>query len=176
MSANSIEPEVVRSAIPQISAAAEALVSLFRSLKVGDVVTYETMTAAAGVDVKSKRNIIATARNRVLTDDSIHIVTVWGAGVKRISGAEAAGTMPAYIQRSRSAARKGAKVAKHVDILDVPADKRPMFVAQATLCHLIGDSTTAKSQAKLAAAASTQPADTAVLAGKMALEALRSGE
>lgn len=176
MSTKSVEPEVVRSAIPQISAAAEALVSLFRSLEVGHVVTYDTLNAAAGVDVRVKRNIVATARNRVLVDDSIHIVTVWGVGIKRISGAEAADTMPAYIQRSRSAARKGAKVAKHVDILEVPTDKRPMFVAQTTLCHLISDSTNAKNQAKLAAAASTQPANTAVLAGKMALEALKSGE
>lgn len=168
--------EIVRSAIPQISAASEALVALFRGLEVGQFATYATMTAAAGVDVLSKRNVIHTARNRVLVDDAIHIVTVYGVGAKRISSAEAADTMPAYIQRSRSAARKGAKVAKHIDILELPADKRPMFVAQATLCHLISDSTTAKSQAKLAAAASTQPTNTAVLAGKMALEALKSGE
>lgn len=170
------QPAVIVPAIPQISAAAQQLVQLFRSIDVGATVTYETMSAAAGVDVRARRHVITTARNRVLVDDSVHIVAVYGVGMRRVSQQEAADTLPSYLTKARNAARKGRRVASKINVLEVPRDKRPAFVAQATLCELIGKTTTAKSQAKLAAAATTQPENTATLAAKQALDALRSGE
>lgn len=166
--------EVVKSAIPQISAAAQRVADLFRSMEVGHVVTYEMVNAAAGFDVRERRGVVATARRRVLMDDSVHIATVYGAGYKRLSPQEAAETISSDITRSRNAARKGVRKAQRIDVLALPVEQRPRFVAQATLCVLIGETTKAKNQAKLAAVASTQPENTALLAQRMALEALRS--
>lgn len=170
------ETTVTRHAIQEISASAQQLIGLFRSMNVGDVVTYATANAAAGLDVKVKRYPAYTAIKRVLIDDSIHIATVRGVGFKRLSPAEAAATLPSDIGKSRRAAKRGLRKAQHVSILDVPAEKRMEFVAQATLCSLIGDAASAKGQAKLAAAASTQPENTAILAQRMALDALKAGE
>jgi hypothetical protein len=166
---------VTSPAVQQISAASQAVANLFRSAEVGDVITYEMVNAAAGCDVRQKRYIASTARNRVMVDDGVHIAAVYGVGFRRLSPAEAAETLDSDLSRARNAARKGAKRASHISVLDVPTDKRGEFVMRRSLCELIKDGTGSKGQAKLLAVANTQPADTAILAMKQTLDALKSG-
>lgn len=168
--------EVAKPAIPEISPAAQRVANLFRSSAVGDVLPYEMVNAAAGCDVRANRHIVATARNRVLMDDQVHIATVSKVGYKRLSPVEAADTLGCDLERSRNAARKGVKKAKRISVLDLPADKRNEFVGRASLCAMITEGTSTKSQEKLMAAASQQPESTAILAMKQTLEALKSGK
>lgn len=170
------EAQVVRSAIPQISAASLRVIDLFRSTEIGEVVTYETVSAAAGFDVRERRYVVATAKRRVLTDDGIHMATVRGVGYKRLSAKEAADTIGSDLTRSRNAARSGTRKAQRISVLELPEAQRSRFVAQATLCALISESTKARSQDRLAAVAETRPEDTAILAQREALDALKRGE
>lgn len=167
---------IVRTTIPQISAASLRVIDLFRSMAIGDVVTYETVSAAAECDVRVRRNILATARRRVLADDGIHVATVRGVGLKRLSAREAADTIGSDLLRSRNAARSGTRKAKQISVLDLPPSQRARFVARATLCSLISESTKARSQERLIAVAETRSEDTAILAQREALDALKRGD
>lgn len=173
----SVEAKVSKSTIPQISAAAQEVCQVFRSLAVDETATYEHLTAAVGFDVRAKPYIVRTAIKRVLADDGIHMATVRGVGLKRVSATEAAATiMPSKLSRARSAAKSCTKTAEKISVLELPVEQRASFAARATLASLIADATTQKSVAKLAAAASTQGENTAIIAGKMALKALMSGD
>lgn len=172
------DADVVRVPIQSRSEQAQRVIDLFRACPVGDVLTYETINAAAGCDVRETghRYIVNTAKNRVLRDDGIHMAVIRGVGYKRLTEVEAAATLASDVNRSRNAARKGVVKAEHIDVLALEPDDRVKFVMRGTLCMLISESTKPKAQAKLAAVASAQPPSTAVLAQRMALEALKSGE
>ena len=165
------EAEVTRSAIPQISAAAQRLAELFRSLEPDEVVTYETASAAAGVNVIVKRHVAATARNRVLMDDSIHIATVYGKGFKRLTTREAAEAVDGDMSRAKLAARRGVKKAERVELLELPETERARHVMRTTLCRVVAEGLGSKSRAKLELAAG-KGENTAVLAQREALLAL----
>jgi hypothetical protein len=167
--------EIVRSSIPQISAAAQRVSDLFRSMAVGDTVTYEMVNAAAGTDVRVKRYIADTARNRVLMSDSAHIATVHGIGYKRLNSREAADAVDSDMSRSRKAARRGLKKAQRVPIGDLPKDEQARHVMRTSLCMIVSESLGTKGRAKIEALACARPETMAALAQREALDALKAG-
>jgi tRNA(Phe) wybutosine-synthesizing methylase Tyw3 len=161
--------------IPAMSADTEALISRLRDAQEGEVVTYAELRSLLGYDVRGKWHIVTTAKNRLREDEGKHYDTIKTVGIKRLTDAEAAATMPSYVNRARTQARNGHKRARRVDVFKVPEVERTSFVARASLLHMIDAAGSAKSQKLLQAAASQGPKDTAVLAMKKSLAALMEG-
>ncbi len=163
--------DVVRTPIPMLSAAAERIIGLMKSAAEGDVLTYEMLSAAAGFDVRRRRGVLGTAKNRVMVDDKIHFAAVRGVGYKRLTLEEAAETMSADLMRARRAARRGTKKAKRIDLLSLPEAKRAQFVARTSLCDIIQEATKPRAVARIEALAT----NTAIVAQREALEAIKKG-
>lgn len=145
------------------------LANLFRSMEVGEVVTYSTMNAAAEIDVR-ETNVHRRAKLIVLREDAIHLGCVHGVGYKRLNPKEASEEVGSQLNRVRNAARRGVLKASKVDILALPVEERAKFVMRASLCSMISESTSSKSKEKVLELA--QKEDTAVIANRLMLQSL----
>ena len=165
------EPKVVR-IIPALSIETGAIIARLRECKPGDVVTYDELSKILGKNVRIHRTALSTARKRVEVDDRLIFETVARVGVKCLTVPEAALTMATHVKRTRSAARRGVRKARAIDILQVPQEARSGLVAAASYLALVDGAGAPRSQKRLEAEIQTQKT-TAFLPLQRALEALR---
>lgn len=87
------------------SADAKTLADLMRSVAVGDMLSYDSMSDAIGRDVTAERSVIYTARSIVQREDRIVFDTICKQGLKRLADDE----IVSLGDRARSRVRKIAK-------------------------------------------------------------------
>lgn len=155
-----------------MSAETATVIGMLRKMTVGEVLTYATLSEAIGCDVRKRRHVLKTARDRVLADDSVHTAIVATVGVKRLSDEEAGDGLSSSLRRARSAARRGRKSASRLNINEIPQEKRAAVFARASLLELIDYSGSAKAAAKAIAVAASSP-DEKVLPLRRMLAALK---
>ena len=158
--------------IPSLSIEAGAIMSRLRECKPGDVVTYDELSKVVGKDVRMSRGGLATARKRVEVDDRIIFETIATVGVKCLTALEAAQSMTAHVRRTRSAARRGVRKARAIDVLAVPPAERLTLIARASYLALVDGTGAPAAQKRLEAAIQTQDGS-AFLPLQRSLEALR---
>ncbi len=158
--------------ISAMSIEAQAIVSLLRATKPGDIVTYKEMSSVTGRDVQKHRGAMQTAKNRVLRDDRMVFEAITNVGLKHLNAAESASTMPAYVKRIRGTARRGLRRAGTVDLTQVPADQRAAFVAAGSLLNIVDQVGAPREQRKLETSIEKQSA-TQFLPLQKALAALK---
>ena len=143
------EPDKFDRTMLTLSAEASALIAVLLTMKVGDVVPYAALSEAIGCDVRLRRHVLMTARNRVLRDDSVHTAMVAKVGIKRVSDDDAGdGGLNRALRRTRSAARRGRLIASRLNMNEIPQTKRAAVVAKASLLEMIDYGASAKAQSK----------------------------
>ncbi len=158
--------------ISAMSSDTQALIDLGRSMEVGELLTYAVIQREVGFDVRKRRGPMRTALHRLLVDEGYHFDCVRTMRYRRLNNAEAAKTLARPIRRARAAARRGTRTAQKVDVLALPKDERATFVGRASLCGLMDDVSSAKSQRKLTELAS-EDTSKGLMSAKRALEALK---
>ena len=117
---------------------------LLRSIPVGQVVTYETLRAELGLDVRGdKRYVLAQARKH-LERDAVVYEAVRGVGYKRLDDVQTVKTSVGYIRKARNAARRGVIRATAVaDYNSLPNEVKVQHNTVASLCGAIVEVTKA---------------------------------
>lgn len=90
-----------------------ALVSALDGLAVGEVISYETLSAAIGRDITTRRYLLDRARTQLLKSRKV-FGCVTRQGLQRLSDTEIVDTSVHQFKRIRRAARKGARVLSSV--------------------------------------------------------------
>lgn len=110
------------------------LVSALDGLAVGEIIDYETLSAAIGRDVKACRYLLYKARDQLLKSRKV-FGCITGQGLQRLSDAEIVDTSVHRFKRIRRAARKGARVLSSIGDFDAltPHDKTRHNVAISVL-------------------------------------------
>ncbi len=161
-------------AISEMGSDTKALIELLRGAEEGETITYGTILDVVGFDVRNRRGPILTAFKRLRADENMHFDCVRNEGYRRLTHAEAARTLPLKsVRRARACARKGLTISSHIDILEVPKDERAAFVGIASICGLMADVGSARSQRKLTELAASDTS-ASIVSAKKALEALKS--
>lgn len=88
MATKMIEPEPTR-ALFQRHPDTDALIRFLRTVKVGELVSYAAMSAAAHRNIQRYRDVSRSAR-MTLWSEGIFLLTVTGEGVRRVADADAA--------------------------------------------------------------------------------------
>lgn len=124
-------------------------------LAIGEVATYEELSAIIGRDVRDKAGwIVSNARRKCLNDDQIVLGVVTKIGLKRLSDAEIVETGQDVVSRIHNMTVKGARRLAAVKSYDaLPKDKQNQFNTYTSLIGVLGHFTRAKQVNKVSEAA-----------------------
>ena len=121
---------------PQTQIEIERLTEALRSVSTGQMVSYKELTSAIGRDVqKQARLSLIQARKRLEDEDgSYRFETVFGLGVKRLTGAEVAGIGGATRKKIRRSATRGFERLSDLKMNDISdVDRRKIDLERALL-------------------------------------------
>lgn len=124
-----------------------------RELDIGQMVTYEELSAAIGRDVREFAVSSLYSARRIIERDGIHVGTVRGEGVKRLTPGGCVDKAHSYVERSRRSARRSRQTLETTDLEGMSqVEKSRVFAlsAQAAAVEMLGSR---KSTKKLTAAA-----------------------
>lgn len=118
--------------IPQISVDSQTLYRRLIQASVGEVITYDELTALIGRNVRPKEKGYAnlyTAKKRALNENQIVFGPVQGVGIKRLDDAETVSASRCHLHKSRTAARYSRRIAATVDPKNLTAEDRALYEA-----------------------------------------------
>ena len=119
--------------IAEPSAEARLLYAHLATTKEGDVLTWDAIQAACGVDVRRFRGALTTARRWLLKRDGILFLAVAGVGVQRAGNTGKLAEMDQRKRRISTQARKGLRVAQVVDVSSMTSTERVHHAAIASI-------------------------------------------
>lgn len=94
-------------AIPEITVDTELLHKELRKAEIGEVVTYEKLSAVIGRDVRTCRHLLYSARRKATREEGFLFEAVTDVGLKRLDNVGIIGTGKDKIKRIRGLARRG---------------------------------------------------------------------
>jgi len=127
----------------------QALITYLQNMKEGEVVPWDTLNRAAGVDVRTRRSVLYSARRRLEKDHQI-VTSIIPEGLKRNNPEEVIKIGQAHLSRSHRLAKRGMRKLATVEY-DALGDgaKESHNVAMATLGAL-AHASSVRSQKRLA--------------------------
>ena len=108
---------MTRRTIAEMSIDTRLIMERLDKANIGDVVTYAELSQIIGRNLKTVYHFTATARKRLLKEKK-YFQAVPGVGFKRCDDSEKVATGGSYLQRSRRACRRGARITTSVDDYD----------------------------------------------------------
>lgn len=102
--------------IPEVSLDTQVLERLLSTAAIGDVVSYDALTAAVGRDVQGEaRHHLSSARRRLLRGSNILFEPVKGVGMKRLDDIGKVGTGEVHMKKMRRQASISVQKTSSVD-------------------------------------------------------------
>jgi len=118
---------------------ARVLVTQFREVAEGEIITYAELAALLGRDPQTAaRGAIQTARNRLLRDEGIAFAVVRDVGYRRLHNEEKVSASGSYVDRSRRAARRGLRLLATTEYEKLPAAKQTEHNVRMSVLGVIG--------------------------------------
>lgn len=134
----------------QASAEAKVLASMLAECQVGDVVTYDALTAAIGRDVTGpQRHVLETARRLVMRERRMVFDCVQKVGLKRLSDTEIVALSDRTRDHLRRATRRTVKKLTCVDYDAMPREQQTKHNAAISMLGVIAELSTEKSLERL---------------------------
>lgn len=87
-----------------------ALVSLFKEMSIGDVISYDDASKALGFEIKSTTPAYQSAKNAARRDYEVIIESVRGVGFTRLNGSSMIDRAARFFSRVRKGSRREAHV------------------------------------------------------------------
>lgn len=149
-----------------------ALAQEFRKLAVGDIITYKQMNECVGYELRpDHRHKMERARDKVLREDMIHLVTIKNEGYTRVDQDKAVVCADSrFTTRLKGARRRARATIKGVMIGKLTGSAKTLAFALQAKQAFIGKLTRGETQKKLEAAAENK---TAFLSASETLERLK---
>lgn len=138
---------VKRRTIADASIEMRLLAALLEKAQPDDIVTYEQMEEAAGINPRpgaAGYGKLGSARRRVQADQGIVFVAVAGVGLKRCREQEKPKLMGSVSDRIHRAASKGLKIAQTVDVSQLDNDGVVQFNLRCSQLGVMREFTGAK--------------------------------
>lgn len=152
------------------SADAKTLVGLMRNIKVGEVLTYETMAEALNRNVTHDRSVIYTARGIVQKEDRMVFDSVFKLGIKRLDDSEIVNLGDRARTRVRRLSRKVTQAIVCVNYDTLSRDAQVRHNTALSMFGVMAELATNKSFIKLESHVAT--AGTELPVGKASIAAL----
>lgn len=158
-------------AIAEMSAAASILISHISRMKVAEEITWDEINRVVGWDVREKRSIICTVKNRLERDYGIVLGSIPGVGYRLLPDTEKVnGELPKDREARRRSAQRSKRKAGTVELAGLPSADQLRCLSETAIAHVTIVSSSAKSMRQVTQALG---GETKPLQLNKALEALK---
>ena len=159
--------------IAKLSSDAAILISAISRKEPGDVITWKWMSDLIGRNLQENRSIMRTIKNRMLIDYGMVLSSRPGVGYEVCDDLDVVdGELVSDRQRRRKAAKRSKLKAQTVDMTKLDESQRMRCLCEIAAAHVVVESSSDKSQKKIA---ETLGGATKPLALNQALIALLNG-
>jgi len=144
-----------KKAIPEMSIDTRLLIEKMKSVKVGDVISYDELSKIIGRDIRSRQGYarLQSARRNCLKQHGIVFSTVAKEGLRRCDDSQIVGQAEHFVHRAHRISKRGIDTLACADFQKLDNTKRVELNAIASGLGVIHHITSMPAQKKLMAAA-----------------------
>jgi hypothetical protein len=131
------------------------IIDLLSRTNTGDVLSYEQISEAAGINILNHRHLLATARKKLLAEQQMVFASENGRGLIRLNSEQTVGVGISTVHKIGRTARRGIKTMAAAEYKDLTEQGKVKYNVGMAVLNLVRHSTSQKSQNRIETGVST---------------------